>query len=135
YSCTPDSVGAAGCHRRLRPSQSCRQALESRVGSIETAVHYQRLEWDDELANTVRLGQISSLDAPDLMVLEDDLANNRIIYRYFAPDSCAIVEACVNGTGWRRLLMFDANNHNLGTEPLDIGPVVSENPLNNMFQY
>jgi hypothetical protein len=83
----------------------------------------------------VRVGEVTQADAPDLAVLGSDLANYRVIYRYFTPDSCALVEQCVGGSGWRRLLQFDATVHNVGAQPLHIGPVVTEDPLHNLFQY
>lgn len=135
YSCTADSGGAAGCHRTQLPTLSCVQALNAAVDAVETAVRFQRQEWDEALADEVRLGEIVSADAPDLRVVSEDIQNYRIIYRYFAPNSCAIAEACVNGSGWRRLLQFDANVHNLGAAPLDAGSIVAENPLTNMFEY
>lgn len=135
YTCTADSGGAAGCHRTIRPPQSCQEALTARVGSTPTVMRFERLEWDAGLADEVRVGQVLSQEAPDLRVLGEDLHTNRIIYRYFPPDSCAIQESCVADSGWRRLLMFSASTHNLGAAPLAIGEVVAENPLNNMFQY
>ncbi|MCB8937640.1 MAG: hypothetical protein H6654_11680 [Ardenticatenaceae bacterium] len=135
YSCTADSGGAAGCHRTTLPTLSCLQALNATVGVVETAVRFTRLEWNEDLANQVRVGEVVSQDAPDLLVVGSDLANNRIIYRYFPSNACALAEGCVNGSGWRRLLQFDATAHNLGAAALDIGPVVAENPLTNMFQY
>src|SRR5207302_2014825 len=46
--------------------------------------------------------------APDIFV---DTARIDGLYtfewRYFPADDCAIVEACVNASGWRRLLKFD----------------------------
>ena len=135
YSCTADSGGPAGCHRTQLPTLSCVQALNAAVGVVETAVRFQRLEWDEALADEVRLGEVISADAPDLRVVSGDLQNSRIIYRYFAPNSCALAEACVNGSGWRRLLQFDATAHNLSAAPLNIGPIVAENPLTNMFEY
>ncbi|MCB8949607.1 MAG: hypothetical protein H6653_16485 [Ardenticatenaceae bacterium] len=135
YSCTADSGGAAGCHRTTLPTLSCLQALNATVGTVETAVRFTRLPWDEELANQVRIGEVVSEDAPDLLVVSEDLQNTRIIYRYFPANSCALAEGCVNGTGWRRLLQFDATAHNLGAAALDIGPVVAENPLTNMFEY
>ncbi|MCA9919608.1 MAG: hypothetical protein KC445_16735, partial [Anaerolineales bacterium] len=135
YTCTADSGGAAGCHRTTLPSLSCLQALNATVGTVETAVRFTRLPWDEALANQVRIGEVVSEDAPDLLVVSEDLQNYRIIYRYFPSNSCALAEGCVNGTGWRRLLQFDATAHNLGAAALDIGPVVAENPLTNMFEY
>lgn len=135
YTCTAGSGGAAGCHRTTLPALSCREALDGRVGAITTTLNFERLPWDETLAAAVRRGQVLSQEAPDLQVMTGDLQNNHIIYRYFPADSCALVEQCVDGSGWRRLLMFDANTHNLGGTALEIGKVVAENPLNNMFQY
>ena len=135
YGCTADSAGAAGCHRTTLPRLSCVQALNTTVGTVETAVRFERLEWDEELADEIRIGEVLSMDAPDLQVVNEELQNNRIIYRYFPPNSCALTEGCITGTGWRRLLQFDATNHNLGAAALNIGPVVAENPLTNMFEY
>ncbi|WP_420645270.1 lysyl oxidase family protein [Candidatus Leptofilum sp.] len=135
YTCTADSGGAAGCHRTILPALSCLQALNGTVGTVETAVRFQRLEWDEDLANQIRIGEVVSEDAPDLLVVSEDLQNYRVVYRYFPSNSCALAEGCVNGTGWRRLLQFDATAHNLGAAPLDIGPVVAENPLTNMLEY
>lgn len=135
YSCTADSSGAAGCHRTQRPSQSCLEALTDRVGTIQTTMNFERLAWDEDLADEVRVGQVLNESAPNLIVVGDDLSTNRIVYRYFPPNSCALQEACVNGDGWRRLLMFDSTVHNLGAEPLYIGRVITQNPLNSLFQY
>ena len=135
YSCTADSGGAAGCHRTTLPTLSCIQALNAAVGTLETAVRFERLPWNEALADQIRIGEIVSDDAPDLLVVSEDLQNTRITYRYFPSNSCALAEGCVNGSGWRRLLQFDATAHNLGAAPLHIGPVVAENPLTNMFEY
>lgn len=135
YSCTADSGGAAGCHRTTLPTLSCLQALNAAVGTVETAVRFTRLPWDANLADKIRIGDVIAADAPDLKVVSGDLQNNRIIYRYFPANSCALAEGCVNGSGWRRLLQFDATAHNLGAIALDIGPIIAENPLTNMFEY
>jgi hypothetical protein len=135
YSCTANSGGAVGCHRTQLSLYGCREALDLFVGKIETIMRFERLPWDPDLADQVRVVDVQHLDAPDLLVVEEDLNNTRVIYRYFAPNSCAVAEQCITGTGWRRLLQFDANAHNLGAAPLTIGPVAAENPLHNMFQY
>ena len=87
YSCTAESGGAAGCHRTTLPTLSCLQALNATVGTVETAVRFQRLEWDEDLANQVRIGEVVSEDAPDLLVVSEDLQNYRIVYRYFPSNS------------------------------------------------
>ncbi len=135
YTCTADSAGPAGCHRSNRPSLSCLEALGARVGMVETGMGFERLPWDADLADDVRVAQVLSFGAPNLTVVGDELAVNRITYQYFPPNSCAAQESCINGDGWRRLLQFDAMVHNLGTEALNIGRVIRSNPLNTMFQY
>ncbi len=135
FTCEGDSGGVLGCHRsRLHP-QSCFEILGDRVGAVETKVQFEHLTWDAELADAVRVGELTHLDGPDLKVIGADLENNRVIYRYFPEDSCAIVEQCVSGSGWRRLLQFNATVHNVGAETMYIGPVVAENPIHNLFQY
>ncbi len=135
YTCEADSGGVLGCHRSRLHQQSCLEALTNRVGTVETEVRFERLEWDPDLADAVRVGELTHLEGPDLKVIGDDLEINRIVYRYFSEDSCALVEQCVNDSGWRRLLQFNATVHNVGAETLYIGPVVAENPIQNLFQY
>jgi hypothetical protein len=48
---------------------------------------------------------------------------NRLIYRYIPANDCALVEQCVGGTGWRRLLQFATADRNTGTTNLNIGAV------------
>jgi hypothetical protein len=135
FDCAADSGGAQGCHRTLLPDLSCREALLARTGMVETTLRFERLLWDEELASAVRSGVVTHLEAPDLMVVADDLANNRIAYRYVTADDCALEEGAVGGSGWRRLLQFDATVHNVGGRPLHIGPVVAEDLENHVFDY
>lgn len=135
FDCTADSSGAAGCHRTYLPNQSCREALAARVGEVETIMRFERLVWDDELADQVRLGDVTSGEAADLTAVADDLATNRIIYRYFEADDCALAEGAVGGSGWRRLLQFDATVWNTGERPLHIGRANIEDTENNVFIY
>ncbi|MEW5987369.1 MAG: lysyl oxidase family protein, partial [Chloroflexota bacterium] len=133
HTCLADSAGPTGCHRDRLPAQSCVEALASHVGWLETAVEFERLAWDATLADQVRVEEVVEGGA-DLAVVAGDLADNRVIYRYFEPDSCAIVEQCVGGAGWRRLLQFSATVHNLGGQALHIG-TPAEDPEHNLFQY
>lgn len=62
----------------------------------------------------------SGCDAPDLVVLDEDL----IVYLqnlFVAPGSCSLYEGCVGGTGWRRVLRFDTKTANLGARDLLLG--------------
>lgn len=134
HGCTAESGGPGGCHRTQLPTLDCTQAVSQSTGALETAVRFERLAWDAELADEVRVGEITQPDAPDIKVLGEELSRYRIVYRYFAPDSCALQEFCVGGSGWRRLLQFDATVHNVGAAALHIGPVV-EDPRYNLFAY
>jgi hypothetical protein len=135
FDCTPDSTGAAGCHRTFRPALTCRQALTRRVGTIDTAVRFERLPWDDDLADSVRIGEVTTANYPDLKVVGEDLEDHRLEYIYFPPNACGVLEGCVDAPGWRRVLRFSATIHNVGGDALHIGPVVAQDLANNVFIY
>jgi hypothetical protein len=135
HTCEPSSTGPLGCHRSLVPNFSCAEAVNNRIGAITTEMRFERLPWSAQLADSVRLGEVSHLEAPDVTAVTEDLAINRIIYRYFPPNSCALSEGCVGGTGWRRLLQFTATVHNIGGVALDIGLSAREDSDHNLFQY
>lgn len=133
-TCTADSGGVTGCHRTRLPRFDCREAIELAIGQVETAVQFERLPWDEELAAAVTVGPVTTLDAPDLLAVEQDLGDNRLIMRYVPPGDCGFLEGAVGGLGWRRLLTFGATVHNVGGEPLHIGQVRGGEP-HNLFQY
>ena len=135
YTCLANSGGPSGCHRTQLPTLSCQEALTARVGEVETVMRFERVVWDSARADQVRVGEMTKTDTTDLTVVGADLATNRIIYRYITPDSCALGEQSVGGSGWRRLLQFDATVYNVGGKPLHIGPVIAEDPLRNAFRY
>ncbi|MCA9973835.1 MAG: hypothetical protein KC425_26655 [Anaerolineales bacterium] len=135
FTCTADSGGAAGCHRTQLASFDCQDALALRIGTLETAVRFERLPWDAALADAVRLGPLGGPNTPDLLVVGHELEINRIVYRYIAPDDCALEENTVGGSGWRRLLQFNATVQNTGGVPLHVGPVVAEDLENHVFEY
>lgn len=114
---------------------NCFELLAVRVGAVETELRFERLAWDDELADRVRTGPVTAVDAPDLQVVGDDLEKNRIIYRYVAPGNCALQEGAVGDSGWRRLLQFDATVYNVGGEPLHVGDAVAGDPGESIFKY
>jgi hypothetical protein len=90
---------------------------------VATAIRFERQPWDAKVADGWRLGDVTNPDGADLAVVQDELAVNRLTYRYIGADSCALAEACVGGSGWRRLLQFNASEQNLGAKPVDIGNV------------
>ncbi|HEY8944981.1 MAG TPA: lysyl oxidase family protein [Polyangiaceae bacterium] len=120
HECTADDTE---CHITETPELDCTTALERAVGAYETEVVFERLPWDEDLAERVRVNAVTNQTGADLEVIADGLDNNRVIYRYIEEDSCAIAEGCVGGPGWRRLLQFDASVQNLGAQALEIGDV------------
>ena len=112
-----------GCHLSYPiPDLSCPDALKEHIGAVETIVRFDRLPWDQTVADSVRVGsQLPGLS--ELRAMPEGVADNRIVYRYFPADSCAISEGCVGGAGWRRLLMFTATVQNLGALDSAIGDV------------
>lgn len=125
------------CHvTEPAPSDSCVSSLKKYVGRIGASVVFTRLAWDSTLAAAIRLGQANPGGA-DLEVQMKGLENNRIIYRYIAPNSCSIAEGCVGGPGWRRLLQFDGSVANRGSLPAHLGEVEDDSLLvqHNMFEF
>jgi hypothetical protein len=116
-------AGENDCHVTEIPDEDCVEALERAVGAVETTLRFERVAWDPELADSVRVGEVVDSDEPDIAVIAEGLDVERVIYRYIDEDSCALAEKCVGGSGWRRLLQFDASVKNLGGAALAIGDV------------
>jgi hypothetical protein len=135
---SPPCAGAdfpCPCHITEPTSLSCFDALEQHIGSVFTDVRFERVAWDNDLASASRHGQLR--DAPELVAVAENLEHTWLSYRYLAPDSCEIIESCVDQPGWRRLLNFSANAVNIGRVPLHIGRLVPGNPYfdYNAFHY
>jgi hypothetical protein len=111
------------CHLTDLPTESCVDALDARVGALSADLHFERVEWDDAKAGAARSGEVTTPGHADLAVVAEGLRNHRVVYRYVAPGSCALVEGCVGASGWRRLLQFDASVKNVGGRALTIGQV------------
>ncbi len=112
-----------GCHQTQMPTMSCTQAVQKNIGKVETAMRFEHLAWDAALADQVRTGTFTTVDGPDLAPDKEEFMNHRFTYRYIPQDSCTLVENCVGGSGWRKLLMFPTADLNSGTQPLEIGVV------------
>lgn len=112
-----------GCHYTVLPTESCQDALSLHVGKIDTEVSYERVVWDEAVAAPARVGAVSNPTGVDLEVVGEELAVNHLVYRYIDESSCALAEQCVTGTGWRRLLMFNASEKNTGAAPLSMGDI------------
>jgi hypothetical protein len=121
-------AGLAGCHVTEDPGVSCIEALQTNVGTVATVMHFERRPWDSARADEVRFAE-QSPRGPQLRALTEGVEDNRIVYRYFPADACAIAEGCVDGPGWRRLLQFTASLHNVGDEDLVLGDVGPGSPI------
>lgn len=118
------------------PFFSCKNAIAARIGHFTASMRWERLPWDASLADAVRVGTIVHPDGAELEALPQGVAHNRLVYRYIPPDDCAIVEGCVGGPGWRRLLLFDASLRNNGGQALHVGdPAGSALFDHNVFEY
>jgi Lysyl oxidase len=138
HTCDVETPETAVCHLTAPlPTESCRQALKNHVGRVDAQMHFERLPWDLDLANQVRIGRPTHHAHPDLQVIGSALKDNRIIYRYISADSCALAEGCVKGTGWRRLLQFTASIQNVGGQALAVGSTDDGSPLrqHNVFEF
>ncbi|HEY3595315.1 MAG TPA: lysyl oxidase family protein [Polyangiaceae bacterium] len=118
-----DELTPDGCHYTQLPAESCLDALTAHVGSVDAPLHFERLPWDEAVAAPARVGAVTARNASDLQVVGDELLVNRLTYRYIEASSCALAEQCVSGSGWRRLLQFNASEKNLGTAPVNIGDI------------
>jgi hypothetical protein len=116
-------LSTEGCHLTKLADMSCVDALTANVGKVETSLLFERIPWDAELADAARVGKVETSAGADLAVVGDELKVNRLTYRYITPTACSIAEQCVGGTGWRRLLQFNASEKNVGAEALNIGDV------------
>jgi Lysyl oxidase len=127
--CEVEVPGMNVCHITEFPNQSCREALRDHTGRVNTHLRFERLRWDDDLADEVRVASYASTDGPNIEVIGSGLDNHRIVWRYIHPESCTLAEQCVGGTGWRRLLEFDASIRNASPQPLTVGEVSPESPF------
>jgi hypothetical protein len=113
-----------GCHQQYPlPQVSCQDALTASIGKVTTTMHFERVPYSKAVADQFRVGVVTHPEGADLEPIGEDLNRNRVVYKYIADDNCAVVEGCVTGTGWRRLLRFDANLKNVGGKDLKIGQI------------
>jgi hypothetical protein len=125
HTCDVVGPNANICHQAAPEpvTLSCIDALDSTVGTVETAVRFERLAWDADLADSARASAFTNTEVSDLEPIAASLDNRWLVYRYITPDSCAVQENCVTGAGWRRLLMFDGSVRNVGGADMTIGLV------------
>jgi hypothetical protein len=118
-------LSKTACHQTALPNQSCIEALDASVGKVETQVHFERLAWDDAVADAARFGEVSNQAGPDIRagVHSEIFPAPKVIYRYIPEGDCTLAEKCVGAPGWRRLLQFSSVNWNTGSTTLEIGAV------------
>ncbi len=135
--CDVETADTGSCHYTELPTESCLDALANHVGRVDTNLRLERIPYTAARAKASRVGTFTHPDLPDLAVLADKLQNNWVEYRYIPSDSCAITEQCVGGSGWRRLLLFDASIKNTGAAPLSVGSTDESSPprQHNMFEF
>jgi hypothetical protein len=135
--CDVETPDESVCHHTEFPVESCKQALKRYTGRVDTTLRFKRVAYDRTKADAVRIAEYTQTNDPDLAVVPEGLENNRIVYRYIEPDSCAVEEACVTGSGWRRLLMYDASIKNASTVDLTVGAVDENSPFvqHNVFEF
>lgn len=136
-TCDVEDPAEPACHLTEFPDESCLDALERHTGRVDTKMRFERVRYDRARADRLRIEEHTQDTAPDLAVLGENLENNRITYRYIEPDSCAIQEQCVTGSGWRRLLLYDASVKNASPVDLVVGEVSEESPFveHNVFEF
>lgn len=118
----------SGCHWTSFPEVTCFEALEKLVGYVELEIVWERLKWNETIANEYRHGELTSSTA-DLESLKKNLEDDlNLVYKYIEEDSCALKEAvygdnngCVGGPGWRHLLKFTSTSVNVGKSDIIIG--------------
>ncbi len=116
-------LSQTGCHQTELPTESCSQALDDKIGSVTATLSFVRQPWSSTVADQVRSGPITNPAGANLTPEASEFRVNRLTYRYIQPNDCGLVEKCVGGTGWRRLLQFATADRNTGTTALNIGAV------------
>jgi hypothetical protein len=119
----------------------CIQTLIEKVGHTNLDIVWQRIEWDENIANVWRYGEISQF--ADLEGKLDGLNNDiNIGYRFIEENSCVLEEGgsgynhgCVRGKGWRQLLKFSSVTMNKGRTEIHLGNISAEYVERGVFEF
>lgn len=122
-------------HPAGMPLEPCLDVLARENGVSSLYVRLERIAFDQEIANVLASRRPRTVGGADISVDADKLKEHDIIYKYFAPDSCAVAEGCVGGPGMRRLLRFSAVTPNLGDKDLAFGEVKKLIDKTNQFAW
>jgi hypothetical protein len=127
-TCLVETPDTSACHVTVFPTESCQDALTNHSGLFHMNMDFERIPWNQALADRVRFPGIPPSSGADVAVIGETLSQeNAIYYRYFPPDACEIVEKCIAKPGWRRFLSFSANVRNDGNQDIDLGDVTDPN--------
>lgn len=117
------------------PLEPCLDVLARENGVGTLYVRMERIAYDPAIADASAAAHPRSVGGADISVDAEKLKEHDIIYKYFAPDSCAVAEGCVGGPGMRRLLRFSAVTPNLGDKDLAFGDVDTLIEKTNQFAW
>ena len=128
----PSIEGCQQCHcQQPLPTMSCVEALKASVGRVNVSLNFTRIKYNTEKADIWRFPSQPSINlfgevAPvNIFEYHADLQRTRIVYLYIEPTGCELVERCVGGSGWRRLLVFSTTAPNFGVQDLRLGALSS----------
>ncbi|KAJ3194942.1 hypothetical protein HK101_001503 [Irineochytrium annulatum] len=123
----PSTGPCEQCHCSQVGTQDCRTTVAQNVGGLNFTVTSKLIKWDEALASKVESKNIYSLTVGDPAVVGGanivgdprGFNHNILIYRYYATGTCEALE-CLPAAGWRRLLLFDTTEMNIGTEKMEM---------------
>ena len=120
-----------GCHCMYDAATDCPTALSKYIGSTSLTMTFTRVAWDETIATSIesknKYNVNNAANGADLTPVDENqagqgLKRNIVIYKYFESQSCETIE-CLQGNGWRKLVMFDSIYANIGNKDLNIGAV------------
>ena len=122
-------------------AQTCVQTLKEKIGYTILNVVWERLNWDENLANLYRYGDVSEF--ADLQGSLTDLSDDiNIGYRFIEENSCVLEEGgsgayhgCARGKGWRQLLKFSSVTINIGRTQIHLGNISAEYIQRGVFEF
>lgn len=137
-----------GCHCTKKSEYDCPEAVRKFIGAVELNLRFEKIKFDYELADNVEAKNKyfpnRKLKGADLYPVKEGMENNFSVYKYFScSNSCEMKECLNNKCGWRKLIIFDTTDVNIGKEPIFVGNIsytynpneFNEQEYKNMFYY
>jgi hypothetical protein len=150
---TPEGTGYCsgdefGCHCSKGSDLSCVEAIKDKIGSVKLELKFEKIKFDFSLANDIEEKNIylpnKKLKGADLVPVKEGLENNYSVYKYIDCLKSCEKNECLNGKcGWRKLILFDTTDVNVGKENVFVGNIsytynvneFDEKEYHNMFYY